>query len=179
MIEAVILVVFPFCMIWAAISDSLSMTIANRVSLLLIGSFFVLALATGMSWPAIGLHAAVFAGVLTVTFALFAFGTMGGGDAKLIAATALWMGWGEPLLHYLLVASLAGGAVTLGVLVFRSNDAVRFLAGRMLGPNQQVPAYLEDQKSGVPYGLALGFAGLIVFPQTPLAVFVIQNMAAI
>ncbi|WP_114389003.1 A24 family peptidase [Notoacmeibacter marinus] len=178
MIEAVILVVFPFCMIWAAISDSLSMTIANRVSLLLIASFLMLALSTGMSWPAIGLHLAVFLAVLTVTFALFALGTMGGGDAKLIAATALWMGWGDPLLYYLLTASLAGGAVTMGVLVFRSNETVRFFAGRILGVNQQMPAYLEDKQSGVPYGLALGFAGLVVFPHSPMAQFVIERLAA-
>ena len=48
MIEAVILVVFPFAMLHAAISDMLSMTIINRVSLLLIVAFLLVAPATGM-----------------------------------------------------------------------------------------------------------------------------------
>ncbi len=178
MINAAILVVFPLCMIWAAVTDCLSMTIANRVSVMLIATFFALAVVTGMEWSAIALHAAVFAGVLAVTFGLFTFGSMGGGDAKLIAATALWMGWGDPLLYYLLAASLAGGAVTVAVLIFRSNEIVRFCVGRVLGPQHQAPAYLEDRDSGVPYGLALGFAGLAVFADTPLAQIAIQNLAA-
>ncbi|MCP1198769.1 prepilin peptidase [Notoacmeibacter sp. MSK16QG-6] len=177
MIEAVILVVFPFCMIWAAITDSLSMTIANRVSFTLIAIFLLVALTTGMGWSDIGLHAAVFAGVLAATFAMFAFGTMGGGDAKLIAATALWMGWGDPLVYYLLAASLLGGVVTVGVLLFRHNEIVRFFAGRVLGPNTQMPAYLEENDSGVPYGLALGMAGLMAFPQSPIARLVIESLA--
>ena len=177
MIAAAVLVLFPLCMIYAAITDSLSMTIANRVSVLLIASFFVLAIAGGMPFPHIALHAAVFAGTLAVTFGLFAFGSMGGGDAKLIASTALWIGWGEPLLHYLLIASVAGGAVTLAVLLFRSNEAVRFIAGRVLGPQLEAPAYLDDHKSGVPYGIALGFAGMVVFPDTPMVRIIIESLA--
>ncbi|RLQ87022.1 A24 family peptidase [Notoacmeibacter ruber] len=177
MIDAAILVIFPLCMIWAAISDTLSMTIANRVSLLLIVGFFALAVMVGMPFADIALHAVVFASVLAVTFALFAFGSMGGGDAKMLAASALWIGWGEPLLFYLLIAAIAGGAVTLAVLVFRRNEAVRFLAGRVLGPQIEAPAYLEDHKSGVPYGIALGFAGLMVFPETPLAQIAITSLA--
>jgi hypothetical protein len=92
MIEAAILVIFPFCMVHAALSDAVSMTIANRLSLLLAGSFLVLAPLSGMDWTTIGWHLAAGALVLSVTFTIFAIGGMGGGDAKLLAATALWMG---------------------------------------------------------------------------------------
>ena len=77
MLEALILVVFPFCMVFAALSDVLSMTIANRVSLLLVAVFAVVAPLTGMDWSAYGWHFAAGALVLVVTFGLFALGGMG------------------------------------------------------------------------------------------------------
>ena len=88
MLEALIFVVFPFCMLFAAISDMLSMTIANRVPVLLVVVFALVAPLTGMDWAAYGGHFAAGALVLAVTFGLFAMGGMGGGDAKLLAATA-------------------------------------------------------------------------------------------
>ncbi|TGT92468.1 peptidase, partial [bacterium M00.F.Ca.ET.155.01.1.1] len=88
MLEAVIFVVFPFCMLFAAISDVLSMTIANRVPVLLLATFALVAPLTGMDWATYGGHFAAGALVLAVTFGLFALGGMGGGDAKLLAATA-------------------------------------------------------------------------------------------
>ena len=113
MIEAAILVIFPFCMAHAAVSDGLTMTIANRVSILLVASFLLLAPLTGMDWSAYGMHLMAGGVVLLVTFSLFAFGAMGGGDAKLLAATALWMGWSVTLLQYLIYAALLGGMLTL------------------------------------------------------------------
>ncbi len=56
MLEAVIFVVFPFCMVYAAVSDALSMTIANRVSLLLIATFAIAAPLTGMAWDVYAWH---------------------------------------------------------------------------------------------------------------------------
>ncbi len=107
------------------------------------------------------MHAAAGAAVLAVTFALFAFGWIGGGDAKLAAATALWFGFGT-LLEYLLVASIAGGALTLLVLSFRGFPLPAFaLQWTWL-------SRLHDHKSGIPYGIALAGAALIVYPQTPV-----------
>ncbi len=56
MLEALIFVVFPFCMVFAAVSDMLSMTIANRVSVLLIAVFAIVAPLTGMDWASFGWH---------------------------------------------------------------------------------------------------------------------------
>ena len=58
------------------------------------------------------------AAVLALTFALFGFGWIGGGDAKLAAATALWLGF-DTLMEYFLVASIAGGGLTLAILALR------------------------------------------------------------
>ena len=50
--DAIRLVLFPAMMAFAASSDLITMTISNRVSLILVGGFFALALATGMGVPA-------------------------------------------------------------------------------------------------------------------------------
>ena len=107
MLEALIFVVFPFCMVFAAVSDMLSMTIANRVSLVLIVTFAVVAPLTGMDWATYGWHFAAAGLALSVTFAMFAIGGMGGGDAKLIAASSLWMGFNFNLLGYLVVSTMS------------------------------------------------------------------------
>jgi prepilin peptidase CpaA len=165
MLEAAIFVVFPFCMAFAAISDMLSMTIANRVSVVLVATFAVVAPLSGMDWSAFGFHLAAGAIVLAVTFALFAIGGMGGGDAKLLAATSVWMGLGMPLVEYLVYASMAGGLLTLLVLSYRKS-AFHVL----LGQNMFLRHFAEDQK-GVPYGIALGIGGMLAFPDSPLVLW--------
>ena len=107
-IETALLLVFPALMAYAAASDLLTMTIPNRLSLALVAAFAVFAVASGLSAHAALLHVAAGAAVLALTFALFGFGWIGGGDAKLAAATALWLGF-DTLMDYCLVASIAGG----------------------------------------------------------------------
>lgn len=172
MLEALIFVVFPFCMVFSAVSDTLSMTIANRVPLLLLGVFLVVAPLTGMAWADIGLHLAAGALLLTVTFALFAFGGMGGGDAKLIAATGVWMGLGMPLMEYLLTSTILGGVLTLSILAFRSS-----LLSRVVSQNMFLKNFSEDA-GGVPYGIALGLGGLVTYPASPLAVWAVEHLAS-
>src|SRR6188508_2883702 len=118
MTDAIRLLLFPALMAFAASSDLFTMTISNRVTLVLVAGFFALALFTGMSFDAVLWHMAAAAAVLAVTFTFFAQGWIGGGDAKLAAATALWLGFAH-LLDYLLYASLFGGVLTLALLQFR------------------------------------------------------------
>ena len=116
--DTIRLLLFPALMAFAASSDLLTMTISNRMSLALAGGFFLLTLVTGMSLAAIGMHLAAGALVLVVCFGFFSQGWIGGGDAKLAAATALWFGF-DYLLDYLLYASLFGGVLTLVLIQFR------------------------------------------------------------
>lgn len=171
MLEAAILVVFPFAMLHAAISDMLSMTIMNRVSLLLIGTFTVVAPLTGMELDQILKHYAAFALVLTVCFGFFAAGAMGGGDAKLLAATSLWFGFSFDLMTYLLIASLFGGMLTLVILGFRSS-AIAVYAGQL-----EFLRRIGDSKEKIPYGIALGAGGLAAFPNSWMAEWVIHRLA--
>lgn len=172
MLEAMVLVIFPFSMAFAAISDLMSMTIQNRVSLLLAGSFIVIAPLAGLDWTAFAWHWAAALTVLLVTFGLFALGTMGGGDAKLMASTALWMGFGPPLIEYLMVASLIGGALTLAILALRSSSIAT-----LSGAERFLP-HLTEKKNGVPYGVALGAAGLLTCADSDLMKWALSQLSA-
>ena len=118
MLDIVRLLFFPLLMAFAASSDLFSMTISNKVSLALVAGFFALAFAAGMSPAEIGMHVAAGCVVLVAAFVFFARGWVGGGDAKLAAATSLWFGF-DQLLPYLLDAALLGGALTLIIINFR------------------------------------------------------------
>jgi prepilin peptidase CpaA len=155
-----IITVFPLAMALAAATDLLSMTVPNWISLLLVLGFAVLAPLVGLGWSDVGLHVALAAAALVVTFAMFSFGWIGGGDAKLFAATCLWLG-PEAILIYSIYAALIGGVLTLLLLFLR---------------NMPLPATLHSQgwlvrlhspKEGVPYGIALAAAGLLIYPDTP------------
>lgn len=171
--EAIILVVFPFCMLFAAISDILSMTIANRVSIILIGAFAVAAPMAGMDWSVYGMHFFAAGLVLMATFAMFALGGMGGGDAKLLAATSLWMGFGLHLVEYLVVSAFIGGALTVLILLYR-NSPISVIGGRA-----DFLRRIGDDKEGIPYGVALGIGGLFVFPETPLMLWALERLTAV
>jgi prepilin peptidase CpaA len=157
--EVARLMLFPAMMAFAASSDLLTMTISNKISMILIAGFLALALGSGMNVSDILYHMAASAAVLLVAFGLFTQGWIGGGDAKLAASTALWLGF-EHLLPYLVYASLFGGALTLVLIQFRMAP----LPSR-LGRHEWVQR-LHNKDGGVPYGIALAAAALTVYPET-------------
>src|SRR5271154_275174 len=116
--EAIRLTLFPALMAFAASSDLLTMTIANRVSLVLIGGFALLAVLSGLSGADVLSHIGAAAAVLAVAFTCFACGWVGGGDAKLPAAAALWVGFCH-LFDFSVFGSPLGGGLTLFNLQFR------------------------------------------------------------
>jgi prepilin peptidase CpaA len=150
---------FPALMAFAAVSDLLTMTISNRVSLLLVAGFAVLAAAGGMTAHDILPHAAAGLIVLTASFACFAMGWIGGGDAKVASAAALWLGLSH-LLDYLLYASLFGGALTLLLIQFR-----QWPLPVVLGKHGWVQR-LHVKDADIPYGIALALGGLMIYPET-------------
>jgi prepilin peptidase CpaA len=153
------LLLFPALMAFAAASDLFTMTISNRVSLALAAGFLVLALLSGMGPYDILTHIGAGAAVLVIAFACFAMGWIGGGDAKVAAAAALWFGFGH-LMDYLLHASLFGGALTLLLLQFRQWPLPYAFAG------QAWLLKLHAKESGIPYGIALAIGALAIYPET-------------
>lgn len=159
MTQTLILLVFPAAMIMAASFDFFTMTIPNWLSAGLAAAFLALAPLAGLGAGDMAWHAGAGLAMLAVGFALFSFGWIGGGDAKLFAATALWLGW-EHLLYYAVVFSLIGGALTLAILVAR-----RVPLPAVLGRVGWV-ARLHAPRGGIPYGIALAIGGLVTFPVT-------------
>ena len=159
LIDVARILIFPALMAFAASSDLLTMTISNRVTAALLGGFVVMALVTGMPLETMAWHAAAAVVVLLGGFVFFSRGWIGGGDAKLAAATALWFGWPH-LFEYLLYASLLGGALTLALLQFRKVALPSALV-RLNWIER-----LHQPQCGVPYGIALAAAALLIYPYT-------------
>lgn len=155
-----LLVVFPALMAYAAASDLLTMTIPNKISLALCAGFFLLAFYCGLPLEAMASHAGAGALVLAVGFALFACGWIGGGDAKLAAATSLWLGFGT-LPEYLFLASLGGGLLTLAIIGARSLSLPAFALG------WQWWERIRTART-IPYGIALAASALAVYPHSDI-----------
>lgn len=161
MFQSALLLVFPVAMAFAAATDLLTYKIPNSISIALVAAFLVLAPFSGLGWNGFLLHVATFAAVLALGFSLFTFGLFGGGDAKLLAAAALWIGY-ESLLPYMTMVAILGGVLAILLIGFRRfplPEAASRLAWL---------ARLHDPKSGIPYGIALAMAALWVFPSTKL-----------
>jgi prepilin peptidase CpaA len=158
-LDIVRLLLFPALMAFAAVSDLFTMTISNRISLLLVAGFVLLAAFGGMGLHAISMHVAAGLAVLTIAFACFAFGWIGGGDAKLAAATALWLGF-DHLLIYLVYAAVIGGGLALLLLSFRKWPLPAMLL------SHEWAQRLHDSKTGMPYGIALAIGALLIYPET-------------
>lgn len=159
MLEYGILLLFPAAMIFGGIMDLFTLTIPNRVSIMLVIAFFLAALVTAMPWPLLGLHLATGVAVFFIGFALFAGGLVGGGDAKLLAAASLWLGY-SVLPIYALYVALAGGLLAVVILLYRAIIPPPFL--------MRLPwaMRLHNKSTGIPYGIALASAALLVFPNT-------------
>ena len=156
---AIELTLFPGVMAFAAASDFLTMRIANRVSFVLLAGFAIVAILGSMTGVELVSHLGAGAAVLIAGFVCFARRWIGGGDAKLAAATALWLGSGH-LSEYLFYASEIGGVLTLLIMLFRTAPLPTLIAG------QEWAERLHRYDAGVPYGIALAAAALIVYPQT-------------
>lgn len=161
MLEAALVVLFPLLMAYAASSDLFTMTIPNRLAVILVASFPLMAWAAGLGFETVLMNAGAGALVLVATFAMFAAGWIGGGDAKLAAASALWLGFGV-LVDYLLIGAVAGGMLTLALLAMRKVPLPGFAA------RWPWLAHLHDERTGVPYGIALAAAALAVYPSSAI-----------
>jgi prepilin peptidase CpaA len=139
--------------------DLVTMTIPNRISLLLVAGFAILAPFAGLSAYEIALHLAAGTVVLAFGIAMFSRGWIGGGDAKIFAAASLWLGF-EHLGHFAALSAIGGGFLTMGLLFFRIMPLPMVLV------EQDWIARLHHRKTGVPYGIAIAAAALMVYPST-------------
>ncbi|MDX2259734.1 MAG: prepilin peptidase [Hyphomicrobiaceae bacterium] len=163
MVAYSLLLVFPALMILAALNDVGSMTIPNWISAALFGTFVVLAAVCGMGWGPFGLHLLAGFGLLAAGIVLFATGTFGGGDAKLIAAGGFWIG-PDLVVQYIAYIAVFGGVLALSILAYR-----RMIPATSLPlPAWALRLYAKD--GGIPYGVAIAAGALLTFPKTQLYV---------
>ncbi len=159
MIEFAILLLFPAAMAFAAASDFITMTIPNRISIALVFGFVLLAPFTGMTMMTAGIHVLAGFSVLAVCFGLFAFGFIGGGDAKLLAVCALWMGW-PGTMTFLIYTSLFGGLLALVLVSLRKLPLPAGLS------RFDFIDRLHVDGGDAPYGIAIAAGALTTYPST-------------
>jgi prepilin peptidase CpaA len=94
---------------------------------------------------------------------LFWKGAIGGGDAKLVAATALLVGYHD-LFNFLLLMSVCGGGLALAMLARDTLSLQLRFASRQaktpsaMGTDERITTAL---RSTVPYGVAIAAAGVV------------------
>jgi len=144
--ENLLLAGLAVTLIVAAAIDVRTFTISNRLNLgvALAAPLYWLSIALPL-WPGVGLQVAAGVAVFAVFAGAFFAGMMGGGDVKLAAALALWF---SPLstIKFLVLTSIAGGVLTLGILAWHR-------------------ARRREGRPEIPYGVAIAFGGLAILAQ--------------
>jgi len=153
----VALAAYVLPLVMAGVSDYASLRIPNWLTGLFAALFLPAALLVGhdVDWLS---HLEAGCAVLVATFALFACRIVGGGDAKLLAATALWVGLGN-LAPFLVLTALAGGIFAVSLMFVRSP----FGQASMLTLFRRLPS-LANPESPIPYGIPIAVAGIILAP---------------
>lgn len=160
-LSLVLLAVLPVLAIIAALHDLTTMKIPNWISGVLILSYFPAALALGLPLSVVGVSAGLAVAALIVGAGMFALNWIGGGDAKLLAASVLWMGLSGSL-PLLLYTALAGGGFCLLLMAARR----RLQVFAVTGPDWVIR--LMQPKGDIPYGVAIAIGALLAYPSSPL-----------
>ena len=162
MTKAVILIIFPVLLIYAALGDIRNLRIPNWLNGLIFAAFFPVALILGMPLEMIPWHLLSFAVALALGITLFSFGFIGGGDGKMLAAVAVWFGWSDPLITFIIFTALAGGLQSLAHFAWKIVSMEYSVWGKEGALKKKVLA----QKMELPYGLAIAAGGLLTMPSS-------------
>jgi prepilin peptidase CpaA len=141
-----LLIVLATLLIVAAVIDVRTFTISNKLTLAvaLLAPVYWFAVPVSL-WPEVPIQIAGATIVFLLLAAAFYAGMMGGGDVKLAAAIALWFPPGLTI-KFLVLMSVAGGILTLGLLVWHR-------------------AKRREGRPEIPYGVAIAFGGLAILAQ--------------
>jgi len=161
MIAALIVtLVFAAPLLIAAYTDFWSMKIPNLVSLAMAAGFLLTLPLTWQGLPFLTEHLLVGATFFLAGFAMFAFGWLGGGDAKLMAGIALWLGWTD-VLNFIFMTTLFGAI--LGIFLIFGG---RIMPVRLR--TSEVGMRLFQGGKDMPYGLALAAGALFIWPTSQI-----------
>lgn len=169
MVEAAIFLIFPLCLVVAAFTDLFEMTVPNRIPAVLLASFIMLAPLSNLGLAEFGWHILAGVAVFAIVFGLFAINVMGGGDAKLLTAAAVWYGFTPSLLEFLIYVAYGGGILTILILLVRAR------ANTVMALGLPVPHSILTAKK-IPYAIAICVGGLVTFPQSPLVLAALEQI---
>jgi prepilin peptidase CpaA len=160
-------VVIPALIAAAGYCDLTRYTIPNSLPAALAAAFLAVAIFSVVGWLDFGVHAATGLIALAAGFLMFNLRWIGGGDAKLFAATALILG-PHLVLDYTLLAAILGGAMAVMLLGMRQLPLPAPFS------SQGWLVRLHDAREGIPYGVALALAALVVIFRSDLFQFVVS-----
>jgi prepilin peptidase CpaA len=149
-------------MAWGMVSDIRTLNIPNVIPVILFVLFLPASLMAGWSFGDIALQYGAGLALLVPLIFLYAGGYIGGGDLKLLVATAVWIGW-QAMATYLITAALIGGGLALIVLSLRKMPELPYLRRLPWLRPSTGPA------EGIPYGVAIAVAAIILFPRLDIA----------
>lgn len=142
----ILLGLLAILLVVAAVVDIRTFTISNRLNLTVALLAPVYWWSVSLSpWPGMAFQIAAATCVFLLFAAAFAAGVMGGGDVKLAAAVALWLS-PTATFKFLVLMSLAGGVLTLGVVAWHR-------------------ARRREGRPEIPYGVAIAIGGLAILTQ--------------
>lgn len=161
LLPVILVIPLPLALIWAMVSDIMRLEIPNSIPIILIVAYLFAAVVMELEYLTILQQLAIGAGALIVGLGLFAAGILGGGDVKLLAGCVPWLGLDQLPVFFLLMA-LAGGLLALATLLLR-----RFSFNAAWRRSRWFDQLSKGQQK-IPYGLAIGCAGLVVTPNIPI-----------
>ena len=160
MLAYLLLSVFPAALLIAAANDIYEFKIPNWISILLVCAYPLAGVAVGAP-PEVPLQGFLIgAAALALGFCLFAGKIVGGGDAKLFAATAPWIGLGA-LGVFLFYTAVAGLFLAMVMMTFRKLPVLPIYA------HAPWLMRLHERKKDLPYAVAIAAGALLSFSQTP------------
>lgn len=154
--HALVLLVAALPLVVAAITDMREFRIPNECSLLLLILYPVHVWLAPLGIDVIG-GALVGGSIFAVTFTLYAFDRLGGGDVKLLSVMGLWAGPGYAA-DLIVVTTLAGAGLGL-ILLSRIGASIALSLDRM-GEAAARDNVLSER---MPYGVAIACGGLVTF----------------
>ena len=157
--ETLILSLFPLLVVMAGISDFFTLRIPNWLNAVIAVSVVPFVLVSGMPMEVFAWHVIAGLVMFVIGFGLFAINIFGGGDAKMLAACAVWVGW-DTLMEFAVVTALAGGVLVIAIKLWAFFVAHKDTKGLDWANN------FLSKKPQLPYGIAIAAGGVIVFPAT-------------
>ena len=156
MIVMVSSVVLTTLLLVATAYDLTKFRIPNMIPLVLVG-LFILKISSGIETGALAMHVIIAMLALVLGFLAFAAGLLGGGDAKLIAALALWFG-PDSFAEFITITGVTGGLVALLLMLLRRLIKAEALSVDGMRPSP--PYHILDKSAPLPYALPITVAAL-------------------